>query len=193
MLHRPIHKNPTHSAFEREFALEVLSSDKLRVTILIGVIISAVLVVLSLAAFSTAQFTRAFHGNLKGFLANLLGVGASALVLLLIERALIRRMIREQRGISEFFQYLSAFIETSIPTAGMIVGSVFLGPLYTLFTPAAFIYPIFIVLSALRLNFNLCIFTGIVAGLEYSVLALVFISRAPTTAVEPILSGSFHH
>jgi adenylate cyclase len=188
-------RTPSSSAhaFEREFALEVLSSDKLRVTILIGVITSAILVVLILAAFSTDQFTRAFHGDLKGFLTNLLVVGGSALLFLLIERALITRMINEQKGVSEFFQYLSAFIETSLPTAGMIVGSIFLGPIYTLFTPSAFIYPIFIVLSALRLNFKLCVFTGMVAGLEYIVLAMVLINRTSTAGIEPILFGSFHH
>ena len=36
----------TPKAFEREFALEILKSDKLRVTILIGVILSALLIVL---------------------------------------------------------------------------------------------------------------------------------------------------
>ena len=51
-------------------------------------------------------------------------------------------------------------VETSIPTAGMMIGSTFLGPIYTLFTPAAFRYPLFISLSALRLNVRLCIFTG---------------------------------
>jgi adenylate cyclase len=49
------------------------------------------------------------------------------------------------------------------------------------------------VLSALRLNFKLCVFTGLVAGLEYTVLAMVLIGRASTVGVEPILFGSFHH
>jgi len=84
-------------------------------------------------------------------------------------------------------------VETSIPSAGMLVGSFFLGPIYTLFTPAPFIYPLFISLSALRLNVRLCIFTGFVAGLEYSLLAMYFISQTAPGTVEPILSGTPHH
>jgi adenylate cyclase len=181
------------SAFESEFALEVLRSDKLRVTILLGVIVSAVLVVSVLLVASFEQFRRAFHGNIKGFLISIGVVAGATVVCLLTERAVISRMIRKKKRVPDWVQYLSAFVETSIPTAGMIVGSTFLGPVYTLFTPAAFIYPIFIVLSALRLDLKLCVFTGAVAGLEYSTLALYFISQGSSAAVEPILSGVPHH
>jgi hypothetical protein len=34
----------------------------------------------------------------------------------------------------------------------MMIGSLFLGPIYALFTPVTLLYPVFIVLSALRLN-----------------------------------------
>ena len=180
-------------AFESEFALEVLASDQLRVTILIGVISTALLVVSALLAASFEQFDRAFHGNMKGFMLTFGTVAGSALFCLLLERAAISRMIRKQKRVPEWVQYLSAFVETSIPTAGMIVGSMFLGPIYTLFTPAAFVYPIFIVLSALRLNLKLCVFTGAVAGLEYTVVALYFISQGSNAAIEPILSGVPHH
>jgi adenylate cyclase len=152
-----------------------------------------VLVVSVLLVSSFEQFRRAFHGNIKGFLISFSVVAGSALVCLLIERATISRMIRKQKRVSKWVQYLSAFVETSIPTAGMIVGSMFLGPIYSLFTPAAFVYPIFIVLAALRLNFKLCVFTGAVAGFEYTALALYFISQGSNDAIEPILSGVPHH
>jgi adenylate cyclase len=90
-------------------------------------------------------------------------------------------------------QYLSAFIETSIPTVGLVIGSLFLGPIYTLFTPAVFAYPLLIVLSALRLNFRLCVFTGAVAFLEYSAFAVFCLYQPTTSAVEPVLSGVAIH
>src|ERR1044072_7441479 len=101
----------------------------------------------------------------------------------------IDRVIRKRQKPFTALKYLSSFVETSIPTAGMIVGAMFLGPIYTLFTPAAFIYPLFISLSALRLNVRLCIFTGAVAGIEYTILAVYLIQRASGTVVEPVLSG----
>ena len=116
--------------------------NQLRVTILIGVIVSALLAVLILALFSYEQFARAFHGNFKGFLISVAFVAGSSILCLSIERAVITNLLKTQTRVFGSLQYLSSFIETSIPTAGMIVGSLFLGPIYTLFTPAVFIYPI---------------------------------------------------
>jgi adenylate cyclase len=180
-------------AFEDEFAREVLLSDRLRITILICVIGGAVLVLLGIAVFSFEQVQRAFHGNFKGFLLVVAVVAGSTVICLSAERTVISRMIRKQRKVSGVLQYLSAFVETSIPTAGIIVGALFLGPVYTLFTPAAFIYPIFIVLSALRLDFRLSVFTGAVAGLEYAALAMIFIHNTSGASVEPILIGTPPH
>ena len=52
-----------HEAFEKEFAFESLKSDRLRVTILIGAIISALLIVLLMMLFFYDDFQNAFHGN----------------------------------------------------------------------------------------------------------------------------------
>ena len=50
----------------------------------------------------------------------------------------------------------------------------------------------FIVLSALRLNARLCVFTGAVAAIEYSTLALYFVDKTSDASVEPILAGAPH-
>ena len=181
------------NAFEEEFALESLKSDQLRVTILIGAIGSSVLLVVVLSLLFSDQFESVFHGNSRGFLQ---AVGVVFLVnisFLTAERIVIGRLIRKQIRPSSALKYLSAFLETSIPTTGIIVGSLFLGPIYTLFTPAAFIYPLFISLSALRLDVRLCIFTGAVAGVEYSLLAIYLVQQASGTIVEPILTGIPQH
>ena len=187
------YRHQISKAFESEFALEVLRSDQLRVTILIGVLLSAVTVVFVLMFFSFDQFQRAFHGNIRGFLISVSTLVGLNLAWLVIERILIDYRIRKQRSITFPIQLFSAFIETSIPTIGMLIGSMYLGPVYTLFTPAVFIYPLFIVVSALRLDFRLCVFTGAVAGLEYLTLALYLISKGSTASVEPILVGTPHH
>jgi adenylate cyclase len=181
------------NAFEEEFALESLKSDRLRVTILIGAIGSSVLLVVIMSLLFSEQFDNVFHGNSRGFLQ---AVGVVFLVnisFLTAERIVIGRLIKKQVRPSSALKYLSAFLETSIPTTGIIVGSLFLGPIYTLFTPAAFIYPLFISLSALRLDVRLCIFTGAVAGLEYSLLAIYLVEQGSGTIVEPILTGIPQH
>src|SRR4029078_6574093 len=112
---------------------------------------------------------------------------------LLAERIVLGRLIKKQMKPFPALKYLRPFVETSIPTAGIIIGSFFLGPLYTLFTPAVFIYPLFISLSALRLNVRLCIFTGAVAGLEYSLLAFYYVRQAGDAQVDPILTAFPQH
>src|SRR5215468_2121616 len=151
-------KRDAAALFEEEFAFESLKSDRLRVTILIGAIISALFIVLILVSFFFGEFQTAFHGNFRSFLLAVFIIFSANLTYLLVERAAIDRLIRKRQKPFAALKYFSAFVETSIPTAGMIVGSMFLGPIYTLFTPAAFLYPLFISLSALRLNVRLCIF-----------------------------------
>src|SRR6185503_14863582 len=182
-----------HDVFEQEFALESLESDRLRVTILIGAIISSVLLVVLLSQIFSEQFQAVFHGNMHGFLMAVGGVFGVNVTFLIAERIVIGRLIKNHIRPSSTLKYISAFLETSIPTTGIIVGSLFLGPIYTLFTPAAFIYPLFISLSALRLDVKLCIFTGAVAGVEYSLLAIYLVQQATGTIVEPILTGIPQH
>lgn len=174
------------SSFENEFDLEILKSDKLRVTILLCALASVVPVMLIFAVFSYEDFQRAFRGNFKSFLFLVLMVLVVAVVSLIIERTAINRRINEHRKARPLLQYLSVLVETSIPLAAILITSQFLGPVYSLFTPAPFVYPLLIVLSTLRLNSRLCVFAGAVSALQYWILALVFIRTADST-VEPIL------
>jgi len=186
-------RHATAQAFEREFALEILKSDRLRVTILIGVIIAALLTLLSVAALGAKQFQGAFHGNMIGFIATLVTIAGITLICLIAERLTIDFLIRKRARPSTVLQYLSSLVETSIPTFAMMIGAFFLGPVYALFTPAILLYPIFIVLSSFRLNARLCVFTGAVAAIEYSVLALYFADASSDTVLEPILTALPHH
>src|ERR1044071_6293387 len=186
-------KRDVTDLFEEEFALESLKSDRLRVSILIGAIFSALLLVLSLIPIFLDEFQSAFHGNFRSFLLAVFVIFGLNLCYLIAERVALGRLIKKRRKPFATLKYLSAFVETSIPTAGMIVGSYFLGPIYTLFTPAAFLYPLFISLSALRLNVRLCIFTGAVAGLEYILLAFYFVRQAGGAQVDPVLVALPHH
>jgi adenylate cyclase len=180
-------------AFDDEFALEVLKNDRLRVTILIGAVGSTVLLVLLLTLFAFQQFQQAFHGNFARFLPLFLAVVATTLSGLFIERRIISGYIARGARPSAVLRYLSAFWETSLPTVGIILSAQFVGPIYSLFTPAAFVYPLLIVLSALRLDARLSVFTGTVAGLEYGLLALYYISQSELGGIEPMLTRAPNH
>jgi len=182
-----------HDVFEKEFAIESLKSERLRVTILMGAVFSSVALLLLMALFFFEQFQTTFRGNAKKFMLAAAVLFAVNIGYLLAERIILGRMIRNQMRPFPALKYLSAFVETSIPTAGIIIGSFFIGPIYTFFTPAAFIYPLFISLSALRLNVRLCVFTGAVAGLEYSLLAIYFLQQAGGASVDPVLVALPQH
>jgi adenylate cyclase len=192
-LRRKKRTNASQELFKKEFAIESLKSERLRVSILIGAIVSALLIILVLTPIFYADFQAGFHGNFKQFLVSVFIIFGANILYLTAERIALARMIKKQIRPFAALKYLSAFVETSIPTAGMIVGAQFLGPIYTLFTPAAFVYPLFISLSALRLNVRLCVFTGAVAAVEYSLLAIYFIKSTSIVSVEPILTGVPHH
>ena len=73
-LRRRKRKRSAARTFETEFALEILKSDRLRVTILICAFAAVVPVTLALAVFVYEDFQRIFHGNFKSFLLALLTV-----------------------------------------------------------------------------------------------------------------------
>ncbi|MEQ9364992.1 MAG: adenylate/guanylate cyclase domain-containing protein, partial [Leptospirales bacterium] len=80
------------------------------------------------------------------------------------------------------------FVETTIPTLAIISISLTREPaIVALNLPPTHIYFIFIILSGLRLNRNLCYFTGAVAGIEYLGAALWIQSRT-SVELDPGLS-----
>jgi adenylate cyclase len=175
-------------AFESELALEILKSDKLRVTILISAVGVVLLTTLTLAVFGFEDFQNIFHGQFKSFLMIVLSTMIIGLGCLLVQLIVINRLINERRKAHPLLPYVSALIETLTPLAALLATAQFVGPAYVLSTPAPFVYPLLIVLSTLRLDFKLCVFTGAIAAFQYWTLAIVFMTRAETVSgIEPIL------
>lgn len=105
-----------------------------------------------------------------------------------LEWLAINQRIKEQRKADPLLPYLSAIVETSIPFAALLVTAQYVGPAYALLTPAPFMFPLLIVLSTLRLDFKLSVFTGAVAAIQYWFVSLVYIHKTGVVSiVEPIL------
>ncbi|HEY8225360.1 MAG TPA: adenylate/guanylate cyclase domain-containing protein [Pyrinomonadaceae bacterium] len=179
--------------FEQEFALEILKSDRQRITMLMCVLAVAALVIPVISVFSFENFQSSFKGRFSSFVLTFVVIFTVTLSCLALERLAITRLIKQQKRARPFLQYVSALIETSIPSIALIVTAQFLGPVYSLFTPAPFVYALMIVLSTLRLDFRLCVFTGAVAAIEYWLLSWIFIATASNSAVEPILLAKPPH
>ena len=100
----------------------------------------------------------------------------------LLVRALIGRWLARGGTPPRVLRYWNALVETSIPTLFVILASRDVSPLLALEGPPGYLYAVFIVLSTLRLDFGLALFTGFVAAAEYLVLAAVYV---PEPAVPP--------
>jgi len=160
---------------------------------LMCVLAVAALVIPVLSVFSFEDFQSSFKGRFSSFVLTFVVIFTVTLSCLALERLAITRLIKQQKRARPFLQYVSALIETSIPSIALIVTAQFLGPVYSLFTPAPFVYALMIVLSTLRLDFRLCVFTGAVAAIEYWLLSWIFIATASNSAVEPILLAKPPH
>jgi adenylate cyclase len=80
---------------------------------------------------------------------------------------------RRDRAIPVLARYANALAETSAPTIIMILFSIFIEPrIVAMYTPAPFAYALFIVLSTLRLDPGLSLFTGLIAGIEFGAFGL---------------------
>lgn len=183
----------TDRGFENELALEILKSDKLRVTILIaafGIVLPAILF---LAVFAFEDFQRIFHGNFKSFLLAVLGALVAGEIFLVLEWFALSRIIKERRKAYVSLPYLGALVETCIPLTALLITAQYVGPAYALLTPAPFVYPLLIVLSILRLDFKLSVFTGLIAALQYWTVSLVYINLAKRDETAAIISSAPPH
>src|ERR1700752_1130262 len=82
-----------HAVFEKEFAIESLKSDRLRVSILIGAIVSALVFVLIMAPIFYNEFQSAFHGRFREFLITVYVIFGANVLYLTAERIALGRLI----------------------------------------------------------------------------------------------------
>ncbi|MCI0695406.1 adenylate/guanylate cyclase domain-containing protein [candidate division KSB1 bacterium] len=177
--------------FDEQLSKETLNSERLRATILAGLFGFVALVDMIIYAFFRQQYARIFGSPSPPYrIIIVLGLVVAYESLI---RFVIGRRLETRRKIPEFLRYWNAFVETSTPTVliALIAGAV--NPFYTLAGPAVFAYFLFIILSTLRLEFNLCAFTGFVAALEYMALAFIYIGQSDARDLEPVLSAPVYH
>jgi adenylate cyclase len=87
---------------------------------------------------------------------------------------LLNRRLKMHRDVPTVRRYLSALIETSMPTFVLYMHMNWMGPAQALGYAAPLSYFLFIVLSTLRLDFWLSTFTGFVAAAELFAMAMLY-------------------
>lgn len=179
------------AAFEEAVERETLRSERVRVTLLAGILALALGALLIILTFAPEIPQRLFEGRFRpGLIAGFL---AGAIAYELAARAGLSWLIARERNLPWPARYGHALIETSLPSLAMVYGAVHLGdPSVALAAPPAFAYFVFILLSVLRLDFKLGVFTGAVAAAEYGALALLLLPDAPRTADPRLIAPPLH-
>ena len=160
------HDSSLPADLEHELSRQILHSEKLRAGI--QAIVAAVLSVI-IAIIGVAQLFRGH--DLPAYKWAVI-IGAAAVIYELITRKIFDYFLRHNREPPALGRYLNAAIETSIPTIVLIAFLKTMDANVALTSGAVLTYYFFIILSALRLDFWLSAFTGVVAGVSYAGLVI---------------------
>lgn len=171
---------------EEEFALAILASERIRSTILCVIFTIGLVLVILLPLINPFEYEKIF--KVPEFTTWLLGLFGFGAVYEFMVRNVLTRLIKARRAVPEFARYGNAVLEVSIITIALIAATqAFATPVYALLSPAVLGYFLLIVLSTLRLDLKLCIFTGFVAALEHTLLAFWCIEQSRGVVTEPII------
>jgi adenylate cyclase len=185
---RRAHQRRLSPEFQHALGREVLKTERLRIKALI-IVATVVAGALSLVGFVAPEvLDRIWRGHfpfLMLFISYACFVLFEASVL-----GIITRQIKLDRDVPMFRRYLSALIETSLPSAVLFAHMSNMGAAQALAFVAPLLYFVFIILSTLRLDFWLSTFTGFVASSELLGLALLH-PGAQVAVGEPTLATGF--
>ena len=171
--------------YQDSLTTEILRSERRRVTILAGLFAFAACVYTFLAFVPgplTPEFRVRFHAQWPWIISLYGAVAAYEWAL----RAAIGWLIEHRRQPNIALRFVNAFVETSIPTVMLFMAVSLMGPRDALGSPAFLLYFFFILLSILRLDVRLCLFTGLVAAVEHFIFMYVVIGT-----LEPEVQSSF--
>ncbi len=181
------------SILRAEFEREALGAERLRVLVLTIVITVSLFLSLIPPTFFSEGIEHVFRGEMQAFVFWRFVILLVLALYLVAERILLGYVFKNGRKVPGFYRYATAFVETSFPTAEIILLASYTDDQVAALAIPVFIYPVFIVLSALRLNFRLCVFTGAVAALEYTLVGMFYLDRADGSALNPLLvNGPLH-
>ena len=158
--------------FAHALTQEVLRTELIRIKALIGTTVVLSLISGSIFLFAPEAISRIWHGNLSPFY--LYAVIVPFILFELWVHAVISRHLEFHHDPPWFRRYLSALIETSLPTAALALQINSMGQEAALGFVGPFIYFIFIILSTLRLDFWLSTFTGFVAAAQLFYMAMFY-------------------
>ncbi|MBV8410079.1 MAG: adenylate/guanylate cyclase domain-containing protein [Alphaproteobacteria bacterium] len=154
----------TPGGYAAELRREIVRSEIQRVRLL-AIFLALLVVVMSAALNLFPAFSeRMFQGGMPGWVP-LAGVGPF-LVYEIGVLYFLRWRLANDKDFPRVGRFANALIETSLPSCAMVVMAHHMDPLLVFGSWASLAYFLFIILSTLRLDFWLSLWTGAVAAIE---------------------------
>lgn len=169
--------NNNSTLFEEIFSEELISNESFRSKVLAGIIGFLIIVVLLLSFAFSKHFKDVSQFSIT------IEITLLILAIIFVRAIFVSRAAKKWNrfGVKAFIliRYINAFTEISIPSIVLIIYSFYLPSIYPLFTPVTLLYFLIIMLSALELDFKLCLFSGSVAALQYIIIAWFLSNKSP--------------
>lgn len=169
--------NNNSTLFEEIFSEELISNESFRSKVLAGIIGFLIIVVLLLSFAFSKHFKDVSQFSIT------IEITLLILAIIFVRAIFVSRAAKKWNrfGVKAFIliRYFNAFTEISIPSIVLIIYSFYLPSIYPLFTPVTLLYFLIIMLSALELDFKLCLFSGSVAALQYIIIAWFLSNKSP--------------
>jgi len=166
-------------SIEERLTREILRSERTRMLILAGLSAALAVVFPALVLVFRQNYVRIFGTT---WALQVVAVFVLLATYELVIRQVIGRRLEKGQTLPQRLRFLNAFVETSVPSILIVIAARQVDPVYPLQSAAAYLYPVFIVLSTLRLDFRLSVFTGCVAAVEYVALSVVLVSSSEVAA-----------
>lgn len=158
------------NGYATELRREIIRSEIQRVRVLAIILACLLAATLGAANFLPDLTNRMFGGHLAGWVP-LAAVGPFLLYALVVLYALRWRAAHD-KDFPRFARFVNAFIETTLPSVVIFVLSHHMNPATVFGFWPPMLYFLFILLSTLRLDFWLSLWTGAVAAVQQILLAL---------------------
>jgi adenylate cyclase len=179
----------TPGGYASELRREIMRSEIERVRVL-AIFLGALLVAGSLMANLFPEVTqRMFRGGLVGWLP-LAGVGPFLLYEIVV-LFVLRWRAANDTDFPKPARFANALIETSLPSVAIYVLSQHMDPVLVFGFWPTMLYFLFILLSTLRLDFWLSVWTGVVAAVQQMALVLWLLPIDPS-GEGPATSVAYH-
>ncbi len=169
------------STLQETYNKEIFKSEKHRATLLIGLLLFEALLLIVIYYLNKQEYYKIFKTPLSIF-AILIFTG-----ILIVYEIIVHYLLFKFQKVSilkqtKVFGYFNSFSEITLLTLLLISIIEKTETPVILQTPAALTYFIFIVLSTFRLDIKLSVFTGLIAAVEYLIVAFTY-----TDSVEGVM------